>query len=157
LGTTGVKFRNFDYSSQQHGSRRVSKYIYQRRSRCDRRSISQRVQHQREYENYLSIFTTRSERVVNIIYIAGVAVSATTEEHSITTAGDSVENITKRPERTEMNIGTDAKSDETREYNSNESGTENPVVPRMRDRHQSPIFTGVTRISTERRKRRRRR
>jgi hypothetical protein len=73
------------------------------------------------------------------------------------TAGDFVEDVIKRFERTEINIGTDAKSDETRKYNNDRGGTEDSVVPRMRDRHQSSIFTGVTRISIKRRRRRQRR
>jgi hypothetical protein len=149
LGTTDAKFGDFGYLSQQHSSRRVSKYIYRKRGRCDRRPISQKVQHQRECENYSSIFTTRDGRVVGVIYIAGIAVSATTAEYSVATAGDSVEDVAERLERTEMDIGTNTKSDETREYNSDRGGTEDSVVPRMRDRHQSPIFTGVIRISME--------
>jgi hypothetical protein len=81
--------------------------------------------------------------------MADVAVSATTGEHSITIAGDFVEDVAERLERTKMNIETNAKSDETREYNGDEGGTEDSVVPRMRDRHQSSIFTGVIRISTK--------
>jgi hypothetical protein len=48
-----------------------------------------------------------------------------------------------------MDIGTNAKSDETREYNSDKDRTENLVVLRIRDRYQSSIFTGVIRISTK--------
>jgi hypothetical protein len=133
LGTTGAKSEDFNYSPQQHGPKRVSKYIYRRRGRCDRRSISQKVQYQRRYKNYLLIFITRDGRVVDIIYIANIAVSATTEKYSIITANNFVENITKRFRRTEMNIETNAKSDETRKYNSDENGTEDSVVPRIRD------------------------
>jgi hypothetical protein len=133
LGTIGAKSEDFNYSPQQHSPRRVLKYIYRRRSRCDRRSISQRVQYQRRYKNYLLIFITRDERVVNIIYIVNIAVSATTGEHSIITANNFVENIIKRFRRTEMNIEINAKSDETREYNSDENGTEDSVISRIRD------------------------
>jgi hypothetical protein len=35
----------------------------------------------------------RDERVVNIVYMADIAVSATTEEYSMATIGDSIEDV----------------------------------------------------------------